>query len=824
MKAKQIEGRPTFSFLQGTGEMVELTRKYNWSQNILGDPELWPQSLRTTLSIILNSKFPMFLFWGPQHICFYNDAYRPSLGNNGKHPTALGKNGEAVFPEIWDSIKPQIDTVLAGGEASWYEDQLLPIYRNGALEDVYWTFSYSPVNDETGNPAGVFVTCTETTLNVKNIRNLRTSDQRFQNLVREATVGIIVVMGEKMIVEVVNDAYGRLIDRTSEELIKRPLFDVIPESENYFRPIIDKVRLTGESAYLYDTPYFPFAKGEKRTGYLNLVYQPYKEADETITGVMVLCQDVTQNVQSKKAIEEAEEKARLAIDSAELGSYEIDLSTNVMLTSERFKTIWGVTNTLDRNQYAAAIHPDDLKPREESFRKAFETSNLEYEARINVGGHLKWVRVKGKVLFDEQQKPARILGIVQDITAQKLFADELSKQVRERTEQLEQAQNSLLNTNNYFQNIINKFETALISIVPVYENEKLVDFTYKMANKSYSVYSRLPSNSVQDKRVGVLFPGYYGTGAFEKYARVFESGKSETWELYYNENGQDVYLEVVASRMNNELIVHLTNFSEIKSLQMSLIRKIEELERSNQSLEEFAHAASHDLKEPVRKILVFTDRLKNQLSARLNEQEVKTFGKIENATIRMGALIEDLLVYSHVTLLAHEMEEVNLNDKLNKVLEDLELDIEQKNALVIVETLPVIKGYRRQLQQLFQNLIGNALKYSRPDVPPVIIISAEKIKGAETGIHSGIETNNQYYLIRVKDNGIGFKNSQSKLIFQMFQRLHNDSKYRGTGLGLSIAQKVVDNHHGKIMAEGEPGVGATFKVYLPVHEFKVTGE
>ena len=164
--------------------MGAITRSYNWEDTSLGVPETWPQSLRTTLSIILNSKFPMFLFWGQDLICFYNDAYRPSLGNQGKHP-AIGMKGVALWPEIWDGIKPLIDQVMQGGEASWSEDQLLPIYRNGKLEDVYWTFSYSPVKDETGTPAGVFVTCTETTQKVLTGINLTTSLKQHQELNEE---------------------------------------------------------------------------------------------------------------------------------------------------------------------------------------------------------------------------------------------------------------------------------------------------------------------------------------------------------------------------------------------------------------------------------------------------------------------------------------------------------------------------------------------------------------------------------------------------------------------------------------------------------------
>ena len=127
----------TSDFLSDGGEMGSVIRSHDWSSTSIGPIEGWPQSLLTTLSIILNSNFPMFLFWGDDCICFYNDAYRPSLGNDGKHSFAIGKSAEEVWPEIWNKIKPQIDEVMSGGKATWSEDQLLPIYRNGKLEDVY---------------------------------------------------------------------------------------------------------------------------------------------------------------------------------------------------------------------------------------------------------------------------------------------------------------------------------------------------------------------------------------------------------------------------------------------------------------------------------------------------------------------------------------------------------------------------------------------------------------------------------------------------------------------------------------------------------------
>ena len=178
-----------YQFLSGGGEMGKLTREKDWSNTAVGKPQTWPQSLRTTVSIILNSKFPMFLFWGPELICFYNDAYRPGLGKEGKHPFILGSRGEEYWKEIWHIIKPLIDQVLAGGETTWSEDQLIPIYRNGKLEDVYWTFSYSSVKDESGKPAGVFVTCSETTDKVKTYVRLEENKDQLHFAIEAADLG-----------------------------------------------------------------------------------------------------------------------------------------------------------------------------------------------------------------------------------------------------------------------------------------------------------------------------------------------------------------------------------------------------------------------------------------------------------------------------------------------------------------------------------------------------------------------------------------------------------------------------------------------------------
>jgi signal transduction histidine kinase len=163
-----------------------------------------------------------------------------------------------------------------------------------------------------------------------------------------------------------------------------------------------------------------------------------------------------------------------------------------------------------------------------------------------------------------------------------------------------------------------------------------------------------------------------------------------------------------------------------------------------------------------------------------------------------------------------ETETINLNDKVSMILVDLEMVVKDKNATVEVHSLPVINGYKRQIQQLFQNLISNALKYSKPGIASHIEISSKEVKGSESGMSVGPSDQEKlFYMIEVKDNGIGFNPASAEKIFGMFQRLHGNSEYSGTGIGLAIARKVVENHHGYIKAESEEGKGATFRLLLP---------
>lgn len=309
-----------YYFLANGGEMGELTRAKDWSKTAIGAVESWPQSLRTTIGILLNSKFPMFLFWGPDHICFYNDAYRPSLGNDGKHPSILGEKGADFWPEIWDFIKPLIDQVLTKGEASWHEDQLLPIYRNGHMEDVYWTFSYSPVNDDDGKINGVLVICSETTNQVNIHKKLEESNVRSLNNILQAPNAMCIFRGPEYTIEIANKLMLEIWERTEEEVLHKPVFEALPEVGNQgLEEIIKNVYTTGETFTANELPVTLNRKGKPVTNYINVTYEALKESDGKISGILAVANDVTLQVLSRTAVEDSEKRFRNIVKQLPLG-------------------------------------------------------------------------------------------------------------------------------------------------------------------------------------------------------------------------------------------------------------------------------------------------------------------------------------------------------------------------------------------------------------------------------------------------------------------------------------------------------------------------
>ena len=241
------------------------------------------------------------------------------------------------------------------------------------------------------------------------------------------------------------------------------------------------------------------------------------------------------------------------------------------------------------------------------------------------------------------------------------------------------------------------------------------------------------------------------------------------------------------------------------------------LNLSNANLQQFAYVASHDLQEPLRKIQQFGSLLKLTYSGILGSEGADWLDRMDRAAVRMSVLIRDLLTYSRLTVPTEVFVDQPLNAIVTDVLSVLDVLIEEKKATIEVGELGTVPGEAQQLAQVFQNLLSNALKFARADEPPFIQISRQTISRAELPRqYQPLATHQYFCAIRVADNGIGFDAHQAERIFGTFQRLHGKSQYPGTGIGLAIVKKVVENHQGYVLAQSQPGEGATFTIYLPI--------
>jgi signal transduction histidine kinase len=311
MNAKFMPGPvEPLKFLSGGGEMGERIRTFDWASTVLGPPEHWPSGLRTALRTLLTTQHPVFIFWGPELICFYNDAYSRSLGPE-KHPSMLGKPGKDSWPEIWHIIGPQIEQVMRGDTATWHENALVPIVRHGALQEVYWTYSYGPIDEQSApnGVGGVLVICTETTQQILTERRIKAESERFSQLFEQAPTFMCVLRGPNHVYELANPGYMKLVGHRS--IIGKSVAEALPETvEQGYVKLLDQVYASGEAFLAFAAPYSyrPESSAPLTQVYLDFVYQPIKDADGKVSGIFVEGADVTSRAMADAALRDADRR------------------------------------------------------------------------------------------------------------------------------------------------------------------------------------------------------------------------------------------------------------------------------------------------------------------------------------------------------------------------------------------------------------------------------------------------------------------------------------------------------------------------------------
>jgi signal transduction histidine kinase len=367
----------------------------------------------------------------------------------------------------------------------------------------------------------------------------------------------------------------------------------------------------------------------------------------------------------------------------------------------------------------------------------------------------------------------------------------------------------------FLQSVLNTTQNGIVTYKAIRNDEELVDFEIEFTNPAIRKLLNVEPHLMTGKRLKDTHTYRQDPSILGKYIDVVENDTMQEFEIYYDHNQQQRWFYVMLSKRGEGVTATFHDISELKLYEEELKDYIKQLEYSNKELEQYAYAASHDLQEPLRKIRTFGNFLEESQMDRLDEKGKGYLQKITKSAERMSVLISDILTFSSLKKEAAFIE-TDLDEVLRNVIQDLELLIGQTETIITIDPMPRIQAVPMQMNQLFYNLINNAVKFKHPDRKPEIRISSQLVEKRELTQFKMLRPQLSYIRITCTDNGLGFEQRMAEQIFGLFKRLGDRQSFPGSGIGLALCRKVVLNHHGYIYAQGEENKGATFHIILPL--------
>jgi two-component system, LuxR family, sensor kinase FixL len=608
-----------------------------------------------------------------------------------------------------------------------------------------------------------------------------------------------------------NTAVARQMGFSSpKEIVGKSDFDLFPRelAAQYRAEELEMIR-AGQDLCNYEGPTVDATKRVKER-WISTTKVILRNEQGEVTGFIGLGRDVTEQKQAEESLVRERSLLRTLIDNLPDSIYAKDIAGRKILANPadlknlRCKTEAEALGKSDFDLFpreiAAKFYADDQK-----VIQGQPVVNRE-EYFLGDEGERHWLLTSKLPMRDQNGKIIGLIGIGRDITE------------RKQTEETLSSERLLLRT--------------LIDNLPdlIYAKDKEGRFVLNNVAHAKNLGAESPEE-LKGKSDFDFYPRELAEQFFQDEQNIIKTGKPVVNQEQYkgrpgdqsDEKRWSVATKVLWCDHENVLgTVGITHdIHEFKLVQEALrnnerqLRQFTtQLEHSNRELQDFAYVASHDLQEPLRKIVVFGERLKEQAAGKLDTESSDYLERMQKAASRMQTLINDLLAFSRVTTKARPFVQVDLAQVAREVVSDLEVRIEQVKGRVEIGTLPLIDAESLQMRQLFQNLIGNALKFRRPEAPPVVKVAAQII--ASPSQEEGTAVIRKLCQLTVSDNGIGFDEKYLDRIFNVFQRLHSRNEYEGTGMGLAIARKIALFHHGEITAKSKPGQGTTFIVTLPV--------
>lgn len=370
-------------------------------------------------NIVELSPFPIYVTSGKDMIITV--ANNATLKAWGRDKSVIGKKFLDALPELHDQpFSKLIQQVYTTGQIYRTDNDRADLLVDGKLQTFYFKFTYQPMFDEKGNINSVLCFATDVTELERARQEKDKSSKTLYNMVRQAPMGICIINVDNLIVEVVNDTYLELVGKERSDLENKSIWDGVPEAADAYRPILNDVIQSGQAFYAKEHEVILVRNGVEEIVFIDFVYEPITGIDGKVSSIMVIGIEVTDKVNARQDIQDSEERARLAIEAAEIGTFDIDLLTGKVLTSDRFNNIFGFNQSVSWDKYISIIHPDDLEIRNEAHRAALKTGVLFYEIRVIwQDGSIRWIRAQAKTYFNSEGKAKRMLGTVLDITEYK---------------------------------------------------------------------------------------------------------------------------------------------------------------------------------------------------------------------------------------------------------------------------------------------------------------------------------------------------------------------------------------------------------------------
>ena len=854
------------SFLAGGGEMGALMRAHDWKTTAVGEPAGWPQSLRTAVRLLLNCGHPMYIWWGPELICFYNDAYRRSIGPE-RHPSSLGQPGRTVWEEIWPIIGPQIEQVTSGRGATWHENHLVPITRNGRREDVYWTYSYSPIDDGDAphGVGGVLVVCSETTQKVLTEQQLLAENERQRRMFQKAPGFIAVLRGPDHIYEYVNEAYLAIAGQ--RDFIGRSVREALPELEGQvFYELLDRVYRTGER-FIAQAMSVRLSV-DASTRLIDFVYEPIRDEAGEVYGIFVGGHDVTAHKEAERQSVLNEESLRLTTEAAEIGIWDVDFTTDTLAWSPRTKAMFGFSPdavcTLD--DFYRGLHPEDRDATTRAFGAALDPAiRAPYDVQYRVIGHddgvVRWIAAKGKGLFDADGRCYRAVGTAIDISARKLaearhaFMLELSDALRGID--TEKALNQACALIGRF------FGVSRVGYGHLDPVEDVFDYSVCWTDgRAQPLLGRIPAHAFGKKIVARLGAGEtVGVNDLQTDPLSDEAETRATAQavdtrsilvvpfvragrlrtiVYLNDRpvrrwqpDEVAFMEEVAER-TRQVIERGEAEAALRALNATLEARVEartaELRATEDALRQaqkmdaigqLTGGIAHDFNNLLQGITGSLDLVQRRIGqGRLGDLDRFITGAMASAN-RAAALTHRLLAFARRQPLDPRPVPVNplvgsMEELLRRTLsEGIELELKLADGLWLT------RCDANQLESAILNLAINA-RDAMPEGGQLVIDTHNRQVDQATASAHIDRSAGDYVCISVSDTGTGM---DAETIARAFEPFFTTKPLgQGTGLGLSMIYGFARQSEGYVEIESSPGRGTKVHLCLPRFEGEVEDE